>query len=657
MAALASSQIRNIVLAAHSGAGKTTLADAMYFKTGVVNRRGRVDDKTSLSDYEPEEQDRGSSVQMAILPCAWKDHKINVLDTPGYPDFRGDMLSAMRVADAAVMLISAPSGIEVGSIQAWQAAEEAELPRVIVVNKLDRPDTDFDEVVAAVQDAWGRNCVPVQAPEGSGEGLTGIRDLLTGEVDEMPEELVESIAESDDDLMMMYLDGEEVTAEDLREGLKNAIRAGTVVPIFATAADKEIGVDQLMDAIVDMFPAPDDELPDGVTETIPANLIFKTSADPFVGKVSYLRVYGSSLMPNSQLVTGSKGDSERIAQVYSPAGKELTVVEEAVRGDIAAVTKLQEASTNDTLCSRDDMVELPGAELPSPIFALAISPQSQSDLDKMASSLTRITEEDPTLHLERNAETSELVLHGLGDIHVEMAIQRIARKFEVSLTTSLPKIAYRETIVANADVDYKHKKQSGGSGQYGHILMRVAPAGAESGVTFSSSVVGGNVPREYIPSVEKGVRNAAAQGVLAGFPVVGIDVELYDGSSHSVDSSGVAFEIAGGMGFRQAMRDARPQLLEPVLKVDVVVPDETAGDVMGDLNRKRARISGMEPLGNGFTVVKAEAPTSTMQRYAADLRSLTQARGSFSVLVDHYEAVPAQDTNRVIAQYADENRR
>ena len=657
MAALASSQIRNIVLAAHSGAGKTTLADAMYFKTGVVNRRGRVDDKTSLSDYEPEEQDRGSSVQMAILPCAWKEHKINVLDTPGYPDFRGDMLSAMRVADTAVMLISAPSGIEVGSIQAWQAAEEAELPRVIVVNKLDRPDTDFDEVVATIQDAWGRNCVPVQAPEGSGEGLTGIRDLLTGEVDEMPEEMVESIAESDDDLMMMYLDGEEVTAEDLRDGLKNAIRAGTVVPIFATAADKEIGVNQLMDAIVDMFPAPDDELPDGVTETIPANLIFKTSADPFVGKVSYLRVYGSSLMPNSQLVTGSKGDSERIAQVYSPAGKELTVVEEAVRGDIAAVTKLQEASTNDTLCTRDDMVELPGAELPSPIFALAISPQSQSDLDKMASSLTRITEEDPTLHLERNAETSELVLHGLGDIHVEMAIQRIARKFEVSLTTSLPKIAYRETIVANADVDYKHKKQSGGSGQYGHILMRVAPAGAESGVTFSSSVVGGNVPREYIPSVEKGVRNAAAQGVLAGFPVVGIDVELYDGSSHSVDSSGVAFEIAGSMGFRQAMRDARPQLLEPVLKVDVVVPDETAGDVMGDLNRKRARISGMEPLGNGFTVVKAEAPTSTMQRYAADLRSLTQARGSFSVLVDHYEAVPAQDTNRVIAQYADANRR
>ena len=657
MAALATSQIRNIVLAAHSGAGKTTLADAMYYQTGAVNRRGRVDDKTSLSDYEPEEQDRGSSVQMAILPCEWREHKINVLDTPGYPDFRGDMLSAMRVADAAVLVISAPSGIEVGSIQAWQAAEDAGLPRVIVVNKLDRPETDFDEVVSGIQEAWGRACVPVQSPEGSGEGLSGISDLLVGDVGDMPEELVEAIAESDDDLMMMYLEGEELGADDLVEGLKSAIATGSVIPIFAMAADSEIGVDKFMDAVVDLLPAPSDELPEGVTEDTPAHLIFKTSADPFVGKVSYLRVYGAALMPNSQLVTGSKGDSERVAQVYLAVGKELNVVDTAVRGDIAAVTKLQEAATYDTLCSRDNMVELDGVELPAPIFALAVSPESQSDLDKMASSLTRITEEDPTLRLERNAETGELVLHGLGDIHVEMAIQRIARKFEVALKTSLPKIAYRETIMARSDVDYKHKKQSGGSGQYGHVLMRVAPSGPDAGVTFSSSVVGGNVPREYIPSVEKGVRNAATQGVLAGFPVVGIDVELYDGSSHSVDSSGVAFEIAGSMGFKQAMRDARPQLLEPVLKVDVMVPDETAGDVMGDLNRKRARISGMEPLGNGFTIVKAEAPISTMQRYAADLRSLTQARGSFSVEIDHYEAVPPQDTDRVIAQYAEENRR
>ena len=657
MAALATSQIRNIVLAAHSGAGKTTLADAMYYKTGAVNRRGRVDDQTSLSDYEPEEQDRGSSIQMAILPCEWREHKINVLDTPGYPDFRGDMLSAMRVADAAVLVISAPSGIEVGSIQAWQAAEDAKLPRVIVVNKLDRPETNFDEVVSEIQEAWGRTCVPVQSPEGSGEDLTGISNLLIGDIEDMPEELVEAIAESDDDLMMMYLEGEELTSDDLRGGLKAAIASGAVIPIFATAADSEIGVDHFLDAIVDLLPAPSDELPEGVTDDTPAHLIFKTSADPFVGKVSYLRVYGAPLMPNSQLATGAKGDSERVAQVYSAVGKELNVVDTAIRGDIAAVTKLQEAATYDTLCSRDNMVELGGVELPAPIFALAVSPESQSDLDKMASSLTRITEEDPTLRLERNAETGELVLHGLGDIHVEMAIQRIARKFEVALKTSLPKIAYRETIMANADVDYKHKKQSGGSGQYGHVLMRVAPSGPDGGITFSSSVVGGNVPREYIPSVEKGVRNAASQGVLAGFPVVGIDVELYDGSSHSVDSSGVAFEIAGSMGFKQAMRDARPQLLEPVLKVDVMVPDETAGDVMGDLNRKRARISGMEPLGNGFTVVKAEAPISTMQRYAADLRSLTQARGSFSVEIDHYEAVPPQDTDRVIAQYAEENRR
>ena len=657
MAGLATSQIRNIVLAAHSGAGKTTIADAMYFKSGAVNRRGRVDDKTSLSDYEPEEQDRGSSVQMALLPCMWKEHKINVLDTPGYPDFRGDMLSAMRVADAAVIVISAPSGIEVGSIQAWQAAEDAGLPRVIVVNKLDRGETDFDEIVEMLRDAWGRQCVAINATDGSGDALSSVRNLLDGDVSDMPEDLVETVAESDDDLMMMYLEGEEIDGDELRTALRSAILEGKVVPIFATAADSEIGVEELMDAIVNLFPAPSDELPDGVSEDQPAHLIFKTSADPFVGKVSYIRVYGADLTPNSQLVIANSGDSERVAQVYAPTGKELTVVDGVVRGDIGAVTKLQAASTYDTLCAKDHEVQLPGVDLPSPIFALAVSPQSQADLDKMASSLTRITEEDPTLRLERNVDTGEMVLHGLGDIHVEMAIQRIARKFEVALSTTLPKIAYKETIVGRSDVDYKHKKQSGGSGQYGHVLMRIAPSQPDAGISFSSSVVGGNVPREYIPSVEKGVRNAATQGVLAGFPVVGIDVELYDGSSHSVDSSGVAFEIAGSMGFKQAMRDANPQLLEPILKVDVVVPDDNAGDVMGDLNRKRARISGMEPLGNGFTIVRAEAPTSTMQRYAADLRSLTQARGSFSVEVDHYEVVPQQDTQRVIAQYSEENKR
>lgn len=655
MASVATSQIRNVVLAAHSGAGKTTLADAMYYATGATNRRGRVDDQTSLSDYEPEEQTRGSSIQLAVLPCKWQDKKINVLDTPGYPDFRGDMLSAMRVADAALILISAPSGIEVGSIQAWQATEEAELPRAIIVNKLDRSETDFDETVLAIQSAWGRQCVAVQTPEGSGEELSGVNNLLSGDPSELPEELIEAIVEADDDLMMKYLEGESLTTEEVRDGLRSAILSKSIVPIFAIAADKEIGVSQLMDVIGEYFPSPEDGETDSTPVDAAANLIFKTSADPFVGKVSYFRVYGSSLTPNSQLATASGGKNERIAQIYQPVGKELETADEVVTGDIGAVTKLTNASTYETLCDSSNPIELPAADLPPPVFALAISPESQSDLDKMASSLTRITEEDPTLRLERNPETSEMVLHGLGDIHVELAIQRIARKFEVNLKTSLPKIAYRETIGGTADVDYKHRKQTGGSGQYGHVLMRVAPSSPEKGISFNSVVVGGNVPKEYIPSVEKGVRNAAVEGVLAGFPVVGIDVELYDGSSHSVDSSGVAFEIAGSMGFKQALREARSHLLEPILQVEVVAPDDTAGDVMGDLNRKRARISGMEPLGNGFTVIKAEAPIASMQRYAADLRSLTQARGNFTVTVDHYEPVPAQDTDRVIAQYTSDS--
>ncbi len=653
MAVTSTSQIRNVVLAAHGGAGKTTLADAMYFLTGATNRRGRVDDETSLSDYEPEEQARGSSVQMAVLPCDWKDHKINVLDTPGYPDFRGDMLSAMRVADAALILISAPSGIEVGSIQAWQAVQEAGLPCAIVINKLDRPETDFDSTVALLQEVWGRNCVPMQLPVGNAESFSGVNSHLAGDYDDIPEELIEAIAESDDDLMMMYLEGEELSGEDVQAGLRQGIQSKSIVPIFAMAADKEIGVQELMDAIVDYFPSPED----GDAESIPvdstADFIFKTSADPFVGKVSYLRVYGNPLMPNSHLVAAGKAENERIAQVYQPVGRVLNTVDQVITGDIGAVTKLSTASTYDTLTESSNPVALDGVELPSPVFGLAVNPGSQSDLDKMASSLARIIEEDPTLRLERNPETSEMVLQGLGDIHVEMAIQRIARKFEVNLTTSLPKIAYRETIAGRAEVDYKHRKQTGGSGQYGHVLMRIAPSTPENGISFSSAVVGGNVPREYIPSVEKGVRNAASEGVLAGFPVVGINVELYDGSSHSVDSSGVAFEIAGSMGFRQAIREARPQLLEPILIVDVTVPDETAGDVMGDLNRKRARISGMEPMGNGFTTIRAEAPTASMQRYAADLRSLTQARGGFRASIDHYEPVPAQDTGRVIAQYTD----
>ena len=640
-------QIRNVAFAAHNGAGKTSLADALFFTAGGTNRQGKVDDQTSISDYEPEEQRRGSSIQLAILPCSWKDHRINLLDTPGYPDFRGDMVSAIRVADSVIIVVSAASGIEVGAQQAWNYTEDLGIPTAIVVNKLDRENTSFGQTCLEIAEAWGRQCVPIQTVNADAESFSSVSSALdSGDLDES---VIEAIAEADDDLLMKYLEGDELSPEEISAGLKAGILDRSIIPIFATSAANNTGTAELLDGIASLLPSPDDvEAPD-LPEGAQANLIFKTSADPFGGKLSYFRVYGATLKSNAQLWNVNKGENERVGQVYRPAGKETEPVDQVIRGDIGVISRLSYTRTFDTLCDKDNPVELDGVDLPSPVFALAVKPSTQADLDKMADSLARITEEDPTLAIERNAATSETILHGLGDIHVDLAIERIARKFDVNLDTALPSIPYRETVIGQTSVSYKHKKQSGGRGQYGHVVLEISPAKAGAGITFGSKIVGGNVPKDYIPSVEKGVRNAATGGVVAGYPVVDVAVLLTDGSSHSVDSSGMAFEIAASMGFRQAVRDAKPTLLEPVLKLKIIAPDDCAGDVMGDLSSRRARIGGMEPKGKGLTEITAEAPASTMQRYAADLRSLTKARGDFTAVMDHYEPVPPQEAQKVIS--------
>ena len=643
MADLNTSQIRNVALVGHNGAGKTSLVDALFFTAGGTNRQGKVDDKTSYSDYEPEEQRRGSSIQLAVLPSDWKNHRINLLDTPGYPDFRGDMLSAVRVADAVILVVSAASGVEVGAQQAWNYTQDLGIPTVIVVNKLDRENSSFEQTCTELAESWGRQCVPVQGVDGDAESFGAV---TTGE---LAESVIEAIAEADDDLMMKYLDGETLTSDEINTGLKAGILSRDIVPIFAASAASNIGSRELLDAIIDLLPSPDDVEKPEVPEGAQANLIFKTSADPFVGKLSYFRVYGATVKSNAPLWNVNKGESERVGQVYQATGKETAGVDSVVRGDIGVISRLSHTQTFDTLGEKGSDVKLGGVDLPSPVFALAVSPRAQSDLDKMAESLTRMTEEDPTLELERNADTSETVLHGLGDIHVDLAIERIARKFDVHLDTKLPSIPYRETIGGQTSVSYKHRKQSGGRGQYGHVVLEISPGETGKGITFGSKVVGGNVPKDYIPAVEKGIRNAAVDGVVAGYPVVDVSVMLTDGSSHSVDSSGMAFEIAGSMGFRQAVRDARPTLLEPVLKLRILAPNASAGDVMGDLQTRRARIEGMEPRGNGLTEITAEAPASMMQRYAADLRSLTHAQGDFTAVMDHYEPVPPQDAQKVIA--------
>ncbi|MCI0873237.1 MAG: elongation factor G, partial [Chloroflexi bacterium] len=590
MADLNTGQIRNVAFAAHNGAGKTSLADALFFTAGGTNRQGKVDDQTSISDYEPEEQRRGSSIQLAILPCSWKDHRINLLDTPGYPDFRGDMVSAIRVADSVIIVVSAASGIEVGAQQAWNYTEDLGIPTAIVVNKLDRENTSFGQTCLEIAEAWGRQCVPIQTVNADAESFSSVSSALdSGDLDES---VIEAIAEADDDLLMKYLEGDELSPEEISAGLKAGILDRSIIPIFATSAANNTGTAELLDGIASLLPSPDDvEAPD-LPEGAQANLIFKTSADPFVGKLSYFRVYGATLKSNAQLWNVNKGENERVGQVYRPAGKETEPVDQVIRGDIGVISRLSYTRTFDTLCDKDNPVELDGVDLPSPVFALAVKPSTQADLDKMADSLARITEEDPTLAIERNAATSETILHGLGDIHVDLAIERIARKFDVNLDTALPSIPYRETVIGQTSVSYKHKKQSGGRGQYGHVVLEISPAKAGAGITFGSKIVGGNVPKDYIPSVEKGVRNAATGGVVAGYPVVDVAVLLTDGSSHSVDSSGMAFEIAASMGFRQAVRDAKPTLLEPVLKLKIIAPDDCAGDVMGDLSSRRARIGG-----------------------------------------------------------------
>jgi elongation factor G len=643
MADLKTAQIRNVALIGHNGAGKTSLVDALFFTAGGTTRQGNVDDKTSLSDYEPEEQRRGSSIQLAVLPCSWNSNRVNLLDTPGYPDFRGDMLSAVRVADSVILVVSAASGIEVGGQQAWNYAQDLGIPTAIVVNKLDRENTSFEQTCAELADSWGRQCVPVHGVDADGLDFSGV---TTGD---LAESVIEAIAEADDDLMMKYLDGEELTAEEINGGLKAGVISSEIVPIFAASASENVGSSELLDAIVDLLPSPDDVEKPEVSDGVQANLIFKTAADPFVGKLSYFRVYGEALGSNAQLWNANRGESERAGQIYRPAGKETESVDSVIRGDIGVISRLNHTQTFDTLGDKSDELKLGGVDLPSPVFALAVTPREQSDLDKMAESLSRMTEEDPTLEIERNADTSETVLHGLGDIHVDLAIERIARKFDVNLETKLPSIPYRETIGGQTSVSYKHRKQSGGRGQYGHVVLEISPGETGKGITFGSKVVGGNVPKDYIPAVEKGVRNAAVGGVVAGYPVVDVAVMLTDGSSHSVDSSGMAFEIAGSMGFRQAVRDARPTLLEPVMKLKILAPDSSAGDVMGDLNTRRARIEGMEPKGNGLTEITAEAPASMVQRYAADLRSLTHAQGDFTAVMDHYEPVPPQDAKKVIA--------
>ncbi|MGI6096911.1 MAG: elongation factor G [Dethiobacteria bacterium] len=679
-----SDKIRNVAIISHGGAGKTSLTEAMLFTAKAINRLGSVDAGTTVTDYDPDETKRQITINTALAPLEWNDHKINILDTPGFFDFIGDVRAALSVVDAAIVPVCAVSGVEVGTENVWGYADQRKLPRLVFVNKLDRENADFESVFEQLRKVFGMSIVALQIPIGKEAGFRGVVDLLKmkalifndkGEYqeEEMPgdledqvegyrEKLVEAVAESDDELLMKYLEGEQLTEEEVQSGLRKGVLEGKVYPVLCGAATRNYGTKPLLETLITTFPSPTD-VSEVEVDTVGgekkvklkvdaqgplAAFVFKTLADPYVGRVNYFRVYSGTLKSDSQIYNASKEKAERVGQLFLMRGKNQIPVDEVVAGDIAAVAKLQVTSTGDTLAEKSNPVISPGIEFPEPVISFAVNAKAKGEEDKIASGLNRFLDEDPTFRVERNAETRQTVISGMGELHLEIIVNRLANKFGVEVELTAPKVPYKETIRGQTQVEGKHKKQSGGRGQYGHVFLKLEPLEGGEGFEFVDQIVGGAVPRQYIPAVEKGILEAMNEGVLAGYPVVGVRVTLYDGSYHTVDSSEMAFKIAAAMAFRKGMEQANPVLLEPIMNVEVTVSEAFMGDIMGDLNGRRGRIQGMEPSG-GFQTIKAQVPLAEMFKYAIDLRSMTQGRGLFKMTFSHYEEVPPQDTEKIIS--------
>lgn len=675
-------KIRNIGLFSHGGAGKTSLTEAMLFVSHATTRLGRVEEGNTVSDWDPDEIKRGISISASVAPVEWRDHKVNIIDAPGYSDFLGEIKAAMRVCDLALILIDASAGVEVGTEQVWQLADEANRPRAVMINKMDRENANFDASLSAVQETLGSAVVPVQLPIGSEKDFKGVIDLLSRKaylftgakdggvteadipgdlvdtVELLRTQLVEKICENDEELMLRYLEEDEIGVDELQRGLAQAIASGEAVPVFAGAATAVKGVSLLLDAIVDDFPSPQPvtaKTASGETvELAPdpagplAALVFKTIADPYVGKLSFFRVYSGTMTSDSHVYDTTRGQDERIGQLHLLRGKEQISAHEITAGDIGAVAKLQMTGTGDTLSDQQHQIVLPGIAFPAPAYSAAVYPKTKSDLDKMGMAIQRLLEEDPTLHVTRDGQTGETLVSGLGESHVQIGLDRMARKFGVNVDIGLPQVPYRETISAPVKgVEYKHKKQTGGHGQYGHVIIDIEPV-PDGEFEFQEKVVGGVVPKQFIPAVEKGVREALDEGLLAGYPVVHVRVTLTDGSYHTVDSSEMAFKIAGAQAFKKGALQAKPVLLEPVVLLQVSVPEAYMGDVMTDLNGKRGHLQGMVPGDNGLTTIEALVPSAEVQRYATDLRSITQGRGSFQMEFHHYQPVPAHLTENIV---------
>lgn len=674
-------KLRNVALIGHGASGKTSLGEALLFRTGAIKRRGSVADGNTVSDFDAEEIKRQVSINTAVLPCIWKDHKLNILDTPGYLDFVGEVVGALHSVEGAVSVVCATAGVEVGTELTWERAANLGLAQLIFVNKMDRENANFAKVLDGLQQIFGNKVLPVHLPIGAADTFKGIVDVLkmkayvwegdTPKEAPVPDELagqaeaarmalIEAAASTDDELTMKFLEDEPLTEEEIGRGLRAAVQQRSVFPVLVGSAQRSIGLEFLLDALVNWMPAPEvarikavrgeDEVIDPLKADTPglAVRVFKTWADPYVGRMTMFRVYAGTMRSDSMVYNVTRGREERIGQLYFLRGKEQIPTAEIGPGDIGVVTKLQDTLTGDTLTTRDKPIRLPAIEFPAPTVTMAVRPKEKGDEDKVFSGLNRLLEEDPTLRLQKDPVTVETHLSGMGELHLEVTTSRLERKFGVQVELSVPKVPYKETLRKSARAEYKHKKQTGGRGQYGHVIIEIEPL-YDGEFEFVEKIFGGAVPRQFIPAVEKGIRETMAAGVLAGYPVTGVRVTLLDGSYHSVDSSELAFKIAASMAFKKGFMEASPVLLEPIMNLEVLVPEAFMGDIIADLNKKRGRILGMEPAGK-MQRIRAQVPQAEVFRYGIDLRSITQGRGTFTAEFASYEEVPANIAEQVIAE-------
>ncbi len=676
-------QIRNIAIIAHSGAGKTSLVEAMLFNGGAIERMGAVDDGNSVADYAADEIERRTTLNCSVCIAEWEEHKLNLIDTPGAEDFYGDLHSVLRVVDAVIVVVDATTGVEGGTEKVWEIADKYELPRLIFINKMDKENASFENALASVEDILETQAVPIQLPIGKEDQFAGVVDVvqmaaylqpdgskraakseipaeLEAEAEETREALVEVAAESDDELIEKFFEGE-LSDEEIQNGVQLGILQNQFTPVLCGAALNNVGVQQLMDMLVTGCPSPvdvgpvksvenEEETRDPSSEAPMSAVIFKSIADPFAGQLSFFRVYSGILQGDTQVSNSTRGQVERLGKTVFMNGKDAISTPQVEAGDIGAITKLAATQTGDTLCDRDAQIQLAGVEFPHSVISYAIRPTREGDDEKLMTSLTRMSEEDPAFRIERNDVTKQLLVSGLGDLHININRERMADKFGVETETFPPKVPYRETIRRNVQsVNGRHKRQSGGRGQFGDVWINVSPLQRGEGFEFVNNIVGGSIPRNYIPAVEKGIRERMDRGLLAGFPVVDIQIDLYDGKFHPVDSSDMAFQIAGSMAFAAAAEEANPGLLEPVMNVSITAPEQFMGSIIGDLNGRRGQVMGVEQIGRK-QVIQANVPLSEMLRYSIDLKSMTSARGNFTMEFSHYDVAPDDVAQKVIAE-------